>query len=86
MMRLARIAVLPGNGIGRKVVAEGIKALRAVEDHLEGVRFELREFSAGTEAFLRSGEPMSEKTWEAGWNADAVLLGAMGLPEARWSD
>jgi 3-isopropylmalate dehydrogenase len=79
-----RIAVLPGDGIGPEVVAEGVKVLRAVESQLAGVRFELREFSVGAGEYLNSGDPLPPATFEAVKQHDAILLGAMGLPDVRW--
>jgi len=79
-----RIAVLPGDGIGPDVMAEGLKALRAVEAKLAGVQFELREFSVGAGEYLQSGDPLPAATFEAIKEFDAILLGAMGLPNVRW--
>ena len=79
-----QIALLPGDGIGPEVVAEAVKVLRAVEVRLAGVRFELSEHACGAGEYLRSGEPLPAETFEACRAADAVLLGAMGLPNVRW--
>jgi 3-isopropylmalate dehydrogenase len=79
-----RIAVLPGDGIGPDVVAEGLKVLRAVEAKLPGVQFDLREFSVGAGEYLQSGDPLPPQTFEAIKEFDAILLGAMGLPNVRW--
>lgn len=79
-----RIAVLPGDGIGPDVVAESLKVLRAVETKLNGVQFELREFSVGAGEYLQSGDPLPPATFEAIKEYDAILLGAMGLPKVRW--
>jgi 3-isopropylmalate dehydrogenase len=78
-----KIAVLPGDGIGPEVVAEGVKALRAVEAELQGIRFELREFSVGAGEYLKSGDPLPPATFTAIKGFDAILLGAMGLPDVR---
>ncbi len=78
------IAVLPGDGIGPNVIAEGIKALRAVEAKLSGVQFELTEYSVGAGEYLASGDPLPPATFEALKQHDAILLGAMGLPGVRW--
>jgi 3-isopropylmalate dehydrogenase len=80
-----RIAVLPGDGIGPEVVAEGRRVLEAVAEQV-GVRFECREYSVGAGEYLNSGNPLPEAAFEACRQADAVLLGAMGLPEVRWPD
>ncbi len=78
-----RIAVLPGDGIGPEVIAEGVKTLRAVEQRLAGITFELQELPAGAGEYLRSGDPLPPTTFEGCREADAILLGAMGLPDVR---
>jgi 3-isopropylmalate dehydrogenase len=78
------IAVLPGDGIGPDVTAEGVKVLRAVESRLDGVRFVLEEFSVGAGEYLRSGDPLPAAAFEGLKQCDAILLGAMGLPGVRW--
>jgi len=82
--RAYRIAVLAGDGIGPEVIAEGIKILRAVERRLQGVRFQLGEYSVGAGEYLRCGNPLPADTFEQCRKADAILLGAMGLPDVRW--
>jgi 3-isopropylmalate dehydrogenase len=84
MTKTFTIAVLGGDGIGPEVVAEGVKVLRAVESLLAGVRFELVEHSVGAGEYLRHGDPLPAATLERIKEADAILLGAMGLPEVRW--
>ncbi len=81
-MKRFRIAVLPGDGIGPEVVAEGVNMLRAVESRI-GVKFVLQEFSVGAGEYLRRGDPMPEDTFERVKECDAILLGAMGLPNVR---
>ena len=81
-----RIAVLPGDGIGPEVIAEGIKILRTVEHDLKNIRFELKEFSVGAETYLRCGDPLPPETLENCREQDVILLGAMGLPNVRWPD
>src|SRR5262245_32637086 len=58
------IAVLPGDGIGPEVVAQGVKVLRAVERQLDGVRFELQEYSVGAGEYLKNGDPLPPATLE----------------------
>jgi 3-isopropylmalate dehydrogenase len=81
--RAYRIAVLPGDGIGGEVITEGVKTLRAVERRLRGVRFELDEYSVGAGEYLRSGDPLPPETFARLREYDAILLGAMGLPNVR---
>jgi 3-isopropylmalate dehydrogenase len=84
MSQTHKIAVLPGDGIGPEVIAEGVKVLRAVEQRIPEARFELREFSVGAGEYLRSGNPLPDDTFRGIQEFDAILLGAMGLPDVRW--
>jgi 3-isopropylmalate dehydrogenase len=77
-----RIALLPGDGIGPDVVAEAVKVLQAVAPSA----LEYTELSVGANEFLRSGDPLPETTFERLKEFDAILLGAMGLPDVRWPD
>jgi len=81
-----RIAVLPGDGIGPEVIRESLKVLAAVESKLNGVRFELQEYSVGAGEYLRNGDPLPPATLEKLKQHDAILLGAMGLPDIRWPE
>lgn len=78
------ISVLRGDGIGPEVVSEGLKVLRAVEALVPGARFDLIEHSVGAGEYIRSGDPLPPATLEKIKDADAILLGAMGLPSVRW--
>lgn len=80
------ITLLPGDGIGPDVTGEAVKVLRAVEPLLHDVRFEMTEYSVGAAEYLENGNPLPEVAIEACRQADAVLLGAMGLPSVRWPD
>jgi 3-isopropylmalate dehydrogenase len=80
------ITVLPGDGIGPEVMVEGLKVLAAVESLLTGVEFKLSHHPVGAAEYLRNGNPLPEKTFAACEQADAILLGAMGLPSVRWPD
>jgi 3-isopropylmalate dehydrogenase len=76
---MARIAVIPGDGIGQEVIPE---ALRVME-HLrpEGLELQLEHLDLGAERYLRDGTTMPDETME--WvrsECDAVLLGALGDP------
>ncbi len=78
----ARIAVLPGDGIGPEVIAQGLRCLRALAAAF-GHDFELTEYAFGGAAIEQHGNPLPEATLAACREADAVLLGAIGGP--RWS-
>ena len=79
----ARIAVLPGDGVGPDVIAEGLKTLRVVGE-VYGHNFETVEQPIGGAAIDASGSPLPGPTLAACRKADAVLLGAIGGP--KWSD
>ncbi len=81
--RTYKIVVLPGDGIGPEVVAEGMKVLRAVERRFE-LSFDLREEIVGGGAIDAYGVPLRPETLAACKRADAVLLGAVGGP--KWDD
>jgi len=83
MQRSFKIVVLPGDGIGPEVVAEGVKVLRALERRFER-RFELREETVGGGAIDAYGVPLRPETLALCKRADAVLLGAVGGP--KWDD
>ena len=81
------IAVLPGDGIGPEVMAATERVLRAVEaESAGGLKFDLVTHAAGAGEFLANGDPLPGSTFDACRTADAVLLGAMGLPSVRWPD
>jgi 3-isopropylmalate dehydrogenase len=78
----AHIAVLPGDGIGPEVTAEGVRCLERVAE-LFGHDFELEVLPFGGAAIDSHGDPLPPQTLRACLGADAVLLGAIGGP--RWS-
>lgn len=78
-----RIASLPGDGIGPEVTEQAWRVLRKVEALFPQLRFERKEYSIGAAEFLRSGDPFPESVFEEVSRCDAILLGAMGLPQVR---
>ena len=79
----AKIAVLPGDGIGPEVVAEAVKVLRRVAD-VYGHTFEFEEGLVGGIAIDETGKPLPAETLALCRGSDAVLLGAVGGP--KWDD
>ena len=81
------IAILPGDGIGPEVVAEGVRVLERVVQLGGGeVELELETFDVGAGTWQRTGEAISDATYAACETSDAILLGAVGLPDARHPD
>jgi len=85
-MRTYQIAVMPGDGIGLEVTREAVNALTAACRAVGGFQVALEELPAGAGEFLIGGAPLPEATVERARAADAILLGAMGLPDVRWPD
>ena len=79
----ARIALLPGDGIGPEVTTAATSVLRAVAA-LHGHEFSFSEHAIGGCAIDATGEALPSATRQACLRADAVLLGAVGGP--KWSD
>jgi 3-isopropylmalate dehydrogenase len=77
MSRTYKIAVLPGDGIGREVVPEAIKVLEAVGKKY-GFSFAFREAIVGGAAIDRYGTPLPDESLKIAKDSDAVLLGAVG--------
>lgn len=80
MKELNKICVLPGDGIGPEVVAQGVKVLKAVLRKF-GLSIELEEGLIGAIAIEETGAPFPAKTQELCEAADAILLGAIGHPK-----
>jgi 3-isopropylmalate dehydrogenase len=79
------IAVLPGDGIGPEVMAPALEILRKVEATTE-LRFRFTKAEAGANHYKATGESMPETTIRLCEEADAILLGACGLPSVRYPD
>jgi 3-isopropylmalate dehydrogenase len=79
----AAIAVLPGDGIGPEVVAEGLKVLAAIESRFAH-QFVTEQGDIGGVAIDRWAIALPDATLQICRAADAVLLGAVGGP--RWDD
>jgi hypothetical protein len=77
--RTYRLAVLPGDGIGREVVTEGLKVLAAVAP-IAGVRYELAEYPFGADHYLATRELLAPSAVEEMRRTDAVYFGAIGDP------
>jgi 3-isopropylmalate dehydrogenase len=77
----ARLAILPGDGIGPEVIESAVVCLETVAFRF-GHQFETRECLIGGCAIDAAGDPLPPETLEACLQSDAVLLGAVGGP--RW--
>ncbi len=80
------IAVLPGDGIGLEVMAPTLDILRRIEATTPSLKFRFTEAAAGAEHYRATGKSMPESTVKLCDEADAILLGACGLPSVRYPD
>src|SRR6187200_3136633 len=80
------IAVLPGDGIGPEVMAPTLDILRRIEATTPSLKFRFTESAAGAGHYKDTGKSMPESTIKLCEQADAILLGACGLPHIRYPD
>src|SRR2546421_6868063 len=78
-MATFKIAVLPGDGIGKEVVAEGLKVLRRLEQRF-GAHFETHEGLVGWAAIDATGTALPPETVDLCRASDAIYFGAVGDP------
>ncbi|MFF4221385.1 3-isopropylmalate dehydrogenase [Streptomyces sp. L500] len=78
MSRSIRLAVIPGDGIGPEVVAQGLKVLDSVLP--SDVKLETREYDLGARRWHATGETLPDAELASLEQHDAILLGAIGDP------
>jgi len=78
-MATHRIAIIPGDGIGKEVMPEGIRVLEAVGRKFE-LSFRWDRFPWSCEYYLAEGRMMPEDGLARIRNHDAIFLGAVGFP------
>ncbi|UCD71825.1 MAG: 3-isopropylmalate dehydrogenase [Syntrophobacterales bacterium] len=82
MAKVWDIAVIPGDGTGPEVIAEGLKVLRAAADKM-GFSYRLSHYNYGGQHYLKTGEVMPLSAIEEFRHVDAIYLGAIGHPEVK---
>jgi len=80
------IAVLPGDGIGLEVTPAALAVVDAALASAGAPPLRRRAFAAGAQAFLDTGTDLSDEARRGCAEADAIFLGAMGLPSVRKGD
>jgi tartrate dehydrogenase/decarboxylase/D-malate dehydrogenase len=78
-MKSYKIAVIPGDGIGKEVVPEGIRVLEAVARRFD-LSLKWDEFAWNCETYARTGRMMPDNGIEQLRRYDAIFLGAVGFP------
>jgi len=78
-----KIAVLPGDGIGREIIEQGLEVLQKIGEKYSH-KFELVEGDIGGIAIDKYDNPLPQETIDMCKSSDAVLLGAVGGP--KWDN
>jgi 3-isopropylmalate dehydrogenase len=73
-----KIAVMPGDGVGREVTAQAVKVLKAIVGNR--LPLELIEAPVGGAGIDAAGDPLPASSLEIAKKADAILFGAAGMP------
>lgn len=82
MSKTFNIAVVPGDGTGPEVIAEGIKVLNAVSGKA-GFKLNLTYFDLGGDRYLKTGEVLPENAVDELRKFDSIYFGAIGHPDVK---
>ncbi len=80
------VAVMAGDGIGPEVMAPCLDLLNAVSTRVGGFSCRFEAVEAGAGYYVQHGTALSEENLKRAASADAILLGAAGLPDIRYPD
>ena len=82
-MAAYRLTILPGDGVGREVIAEARRLIAVFEEH-SPISFDITEIPCGGQHYLETGEEWPEGSYKhCRDDSDAILLGAIGWPGAH---
>jgi 3-isopropylmalate dehydrogenase len=82
MAKTYKIALVPGDGTGPEVVAEGVKVIKTAADQF-GFKLEMTNYDLGGERYMRTGETLPDSVLEELRKFDAIYLGAIGHPDVK---
>ncbi len=77
-----RIAVIPGDGTGPEVVAEGIKVIKSASEKF-GFKYETKDFDFSGKRYLKTGKLVCDSDVEELKKYNAIYLGAVGDPDVK---
>ena len=80
-MRTYKIALLPGDCVGKEVVPEGVKVLQEMSRVTDTFKLVFDEFPWGAEFYLKHGQCMPDDALDILKKYDAIYLGAIGHPD-----
>lgn len=79
-MKNFKIALIPGDGIGKEVLSAGVKILSKVQESFKNFALKFDYFEWSCEYYLQHGKMMPENALEILKDYDAIYLGAVGYP------
>lgn len=80
MQQQYKIALIPGDGVGPEVVAEGVRVMKTIASMAPDLVFIFHTFPWGCEYYLKEARMMAENGLEKLKDFDAIYLGAVGAP------
>jgi tartrate dehydrogenase/decarboxylase/D-malate dehydrogenase len=80
-MNSYKIAAIPGDGIGKEVIAAGVEVLQALAARDGGFKLEFESFDWGSDYYRKHGVMMPENGRETLKSFDAIYFGAVGAPD-----
>lgn len=80
------ISVFPGDGIGPEVIDPTVAILESLKTRIGGFDLRFRSEAAGAAHYRETGTALPEEALARADKADAILLGAMGMPDIRYPD
>jgi 3-isopropylmalate dehydrogenase len=81
-----KIAVMPGDGIGHEIMDACLAVLDKIQRRVGGYTLTYVPLRAGAEFYRETGIDITDETFDQVRRADAILFGAMGLPDVRFPD
>jgi 3-isopropylmalate dehydrogenase len=81
-MKSYNIAVIPGDGTGPEVIAEGVKVLNAASEKF-GFKLDFKYYDYGGDRYLKTDEVLPENAVSELKKHDAIYLGAIGHPDVK---
>jgi tartrate dehydrogenase/decarboxylase/D-malate dehydrogenase len=79
-MKQHRLSIIPGDGVGKEVVPEGLKAIRAAADVTGSFGIETVDYPWSCEYYATNGRMMDDDAMDRMRDSDAIFLGAIGFP------
>src|SRR5436190_24220819 len=79
-MRQYKIAAIPGDGIGREVIAAGLDVLEVCAQR-DGFRLDVKHFDWGSDHYKKHGRMMPDGGLDRLRGKDAIYFGAVGAPD-----